>query len=84
MKQQGADGSERSVSVTGADEALQTSCDGCGGSIVFRVGTVVAWVNLNPDGHGAPRTSSIGAFASALAERIRQVFNGQRPTVSVR
>lgn len=72
-----------SVSVTGADEAIETTCIDCGGTIDFRVGTVVAWVSFSPDGLGTPQTGTIGTVTSLFAERISQVLAGHQPTERV-
>lgn len=72
------------VSVTGADEALRHTCVNCGGTIEFRIGTIVARVSIQPDSGPAPHAELLSAIATVYAQRIEQVLAGQPPTVSLR
>jgi hypothetical protein len=83
-KQQSAGPLQSSASVTGADEALRHTCVNCGGTIEFRIGTIVARVSIEPDSGPAPHAELLSAIATVYAQRIEQVLAGQPPTVSLR
>jgi hypothetical protein len=83
-KRQSAGPQQSPVSVTGADEALRHTCLSCGGTIEFRVGTIVARVSIEPDSGPAPHAELLSAIAAVYAQRIEQVLAGHSPTVSLR
>lgn len=80
-KSQWLDRQVRSVSVAGADDAFRgTPCETCGATITIRIGTVVVWVHIDPNGHGIPRLPDI---TDMLAKRIHQVLDGEQSAARI-
>lgn len=78
-KQQSAGPLQSLASVTGADEALRYTCVNYGGTIEFRIGTIVARVSIEPNSRAVPHVELLSAVATVYAQRIEQVLAGQPP-----